>query len=48
MATGNNTNMSSQQSIPTRRITINDAAEMPAVYSSTPGGSIFSTTPGGF
>lgn len=36
------------QAIPTtRRITINDAAHMPHDYSTTPGGTLFSTTPGG-
>ncbi|KAI2804370.1 Eukaryotic translation initiation factor 4E binding protein (EIF4EBP), partial [Blomia tropicalis] len=34
--------------IPTfRRVTINDASEMPDRYSQTPGGTLFSTTPGG-
>lgn len=31
----------------TRRVTINDAAHMPQDYSTTPGGTLFSTTPGG-
>ncbi|KAI1901193.1 hypothetical protein AGOR_G00057660 [Albula goreensis] len=31
----------------TRRVTINDAAHMPHDYSTTPGGTLFSTTPGG-
>ncbi len=36
------------QAIPTtRRVTINDAAHMPHDYSTTPGGTLFSTTPGG-
>lgn len=46
--------MSSQQckltnscDIPNRRIVINDEAQLPVDYSSTPGGTIFSTTPGG-
>ncbi|XP_059214445.1 eukaryotic translation initiation factor 4E-binding protein 2-like [Centropristis striata] len=30
-----------------RRVTIHDAAHMPQDYSSTPGGTLFSTTPGG-
>ncbi|XP_028273944.1 eukaryotic translation initiation factor 4E-binding protein 1-like [Parambassis ranga] len=30
-----------------RRIAIHDAAHMPQEYSSTPGGTLFSTTPGG-
>ncbi|XP_067138423.1 eukaryotic translation initiation factor 4E-binding protein 1 [Centruroides vittatus] len=33
--------------IPSRRIVINDDAQLPVDYSSTPGGTIFSTTPGG-
>ncbi|XP_071379254.1 eukaryotic translation initiation factor 4E-binding protein 1-like [Centroberyx affinis] len=31
----------------TRRVTINDAAHMPHDYCTTPGGTLFSTTPGG-
>ncbi|CAL8276445.1 unnamed protein product [Merluccius merluccius] len=31
----------------TRRVTVHDAALMPQDYSSTPGGTLFSTTPGG-
>ncbi|XP_029940376.1 eukaryotic translation initiation factor 4E-binding protein 1-like [Salarias fasciatus] len=30
-----------------RRVAIHDAAHMPQDYSSTPGGTVFSTTPGG-
>lgn len=30
-----------------RRVTIHDAAHMPQDYSTTPGGTLFSTTPGG-
>lgn len=33
--------------IPSRRILINDASQLPNDYSSTPGGTLFSTTPGG-
>lgn len=29
------------------RVVINDSSQLPIDYSSTPGGSIFSTTPGG-
>uniref|UniRef100_A0AAX7UR46 Uncharacterized protein n=1 Tax=Astatotilapia calliptera TaxID=8154 RepID=A0AAX7UR46_ASTCA len=29
-----------------RRVTINDAEHMPQDYSTTPGGTLFSTTPG--
>nr|ACO13505.1 Eukaryotic translation initiation factor 4E-binding protein 2 [Esox lucius] len=35
------------KAIPTRRVTINDAAHMPHDYSTTPGGTLFGTTPGG-
>uniref|UniRef100_A0A3Q3SHV0 Uncharacterized protein n=1 Tax=Mastacembelus armatus TaxID=205130 RepID=A0A3Q3SHV0_9TELE len=31
----------------TRRVTVNDAQHMPHDYSITPGGTLFSTTPGG-
>ncbi|KAM4575972.1 eukaryotic translation initiation factor 4E-binding protein 1-like [Odontesthes bonariensis] len=31
----------------TKRVIINDANQMPHSYSSTPGGTLFSTTPGG-
>lgn len=31
----------------TRRVTVSDAAHMPLDYSVTPGGTLFSTTPGG-
>uniref|UniRef100_T1JNQ5 Uncharacterized protein n=1 Tax=Strigamia maritima TaxID=126957 RepID=T1JNQ5_STRMM len=33
--------------IPSRRVIINDASQLPADYCTTPGGTIFSTTPGG-
>jgi len=35
------------QVIPSRRIVINNSAELPNDYSTTPGGTFFSTTPGG-
>jgi len=35
------------QDIPTRRVVINSEADMPQDYSTTPGGTIFGTTPGG-
>ncbi|XP_026995905.1 eukaryotic translation initiation factor 4E-binding protein 1 [Tachysurus fulvidraco] len=38
----------SSRAIPaTRRVTITDSAHLPHDYSSTPGGTLFSTTPGG-
>ncbi len=33
--------------IPTRRVVLNDASQLPNDYSQTPGGTLFSTTPGG-
>ncbi|UYV84280.1 EIF4EBP3 [Cordylochernes scorpioides] len=33
--------------IPLKKITYNDHSQLPDDYSSTPGGTIFSTTPGG-
>lgn len=35
------------QDIPIRRLVIHNEDDMPDVYSSTPGGTIFGTTPGG-
>lgn len=35
------------QNIPSKRIVIHDPNQMPADYSSTPGGTLYSTTPGG-
>ncbi|KAK0138734.1 Eukaryotic translation initiation factor 4E-binding protein 1 [Merluccius polli] len=35
------------KSIPTRRVVVSSADHMPHDYSSTPGGTVFSTTPGG-
>ncbi|KAG8184305.1 hypothetical protein JTE90_008989 [Oedothorax gibbosus] len=39
--------ISSNREIPGRRVVIHDASQLPIDYSSTPGGTIFSTTPGG-
>lgn len=33
--------------IPERRVIVKDANDLPSTYSQTPGGTIFSTTPGG-
>ncbi|GCC32474.1 eukaryotic translation initiation factor 4E-binding protein 2-like [Chiloscyllium punctatum] len=33
--------------IPTRRVALNDATQLPHDYCTTPGGTLFSTTPGG-
>jgi hypothetical protein len=35
------------QVIPSRRVLINNSADLPNDYSTTPGGTFFSTTPGG-
>ncbi|CAF0723290.1 unnamed protein product [Adineta steineri] len=39
--------MVSTEGIPIRRLVVNDPKDMPLHYGETPGGSIFSTTPGG-
>jgi len=39
--------MNSTEGIPIRRLVVHDPKEMPLHYGETPGGSIFSTTPGG-
>jgi hypothetical protein len=39
--------MSSVEGIPIRRLVVHDPKDMPLHYGETPGGSIFSTTPGG-
>lgn len=38
---------SSTKSIPVRRVEVTDPHQMPSRYSETPGGTVFSTTPGG-
>ncbi|KAL1123525.1 hypothetical protein AAG570_002602 [Ranatra chinensis] len=35
------------QNIPSKRILINDPSQLPSDFSSTPGGTLYSTTPGG-
>jgi len=35
------------KNIQIRRVVLNDASQMPSDLSSTPGGTLFSTTPGG-
>ncbi|XP_076633834.1 eukaryotic translation initiation factor 4E binding protein thor [Colletes latitarsis] len=35
------------QSIPSKKVVFNDPSQLPVDYSSTPGGTLFSTTPGG-
>ncbi|XP_035669439.1 eukaryotic translation initiation factor 4E-binding protein 2-like [Branchiostoma floridae] len=39
--------LSNPHEIPTRRILISDPSDLPLDYGTTPGGTIFSTTPGG-
>lgn len=39
--------MSNTEGIPIRRLVVHDPKDMPLHYGETPGGSIFSTTPGG-
>ena len=39
--------MASTEGIPIRRLVVHDPKDMPLHYGETPGGSIFSTTPGG-
>ncbi|XP_066534430.1 eukaryotic translation initiation factor 4E-binding protein 2 [Hoplias malabaricus] len=38
---------SESRAIPTRKVLINDATQLPHDYCTTPGGTLFSTTPGG-
>ncbi|KAM9379615.1 eukaryotic translation initiation factor 4E-binding protein 2 [Phaethornis superciliosus] len=38
---------SQSRDIPTRTVALSDAAQLPADYCTTPGGTLFSTTPGG-
>lgn len=38
---------STSREIPTRRVAVNDPSQLPHDYSQTPGGTMFSTTPGG-
>lgn len=35
------------QGIPFKRVLLNDPSQLPIDYSSTPGGTLYSTTPGG-
>ncbi|XP_071808597.1 eukaryotic translation initiation factor 4E-binding protein 2-like [Asterias amurensis] len=39
--------MSGTKEIPTRKVLVADPNQMPADYSTTPGGTVFGTTPGG-
>lgn len=41
------TSASKQQEIPVRTVVVNDPNQLPLNYGTTPGGTIFSTTPGG-
>ena len=40
-------NMLPSKNIPVRRVVVNDPGQLPLDYGTTPGGTIFSTTPGG-
>ncbi|XP_069466603.1 eukaryotic translation initiation factor 4E-binding protein 2 [Ambystoma mexicanum] len=42
-----NTGHSQSRAIPTRTISISDSTQLPHDYCTTPGGTLFSTTPGG-
>jgi len=44
---GKMSQFSSTKSIPVRRVEITDPNQLPSRYSETPGGTLFSTTPGG-
>lgn len=39
--------LSAGRDIPSKRVTVNDPSQLPHDYSTTPGGTLFSTTPGG-
>ncbi|XP_022110039.1 eukaryotic translation initiation factor 4E-binding protein 2-like [Acanthaster planci] len=39
--------MSGTKEIPTRKVLVNDPKELPSDYCTTPGGTMFGTTPGG-
>jgi hypothetical protein len=39
--------MSNCEGIPIRHLVVNDSKDIPLHYGETPGGSIYSTTPGG-
>jgi len=42
-----NNTLNNGREIPSRRMIVNDVSQLPYDYSSTPGGTLFSTTPGG-
>uniref|UniRef100_A0A3Q2YJH4 Eukaryotic translation initiation factor 4E binding protein 2 n=1 Tax=Hippocampus comes TaxID=109280 RepID=A0A3Q2YJH4_HIPCM len=43
----NSRQLSESRAIPTRTVLINDTTQLPHDYCTTPGGTLFSTTPGG-
>ena len=48
LCTAFNMSQSTCRAIPaTRRVILNDSSQLPSDYSTTPGGTLFSTTPGG-
>ncbi|XP_068807084.1 eukaryotic translation initiation factor 4E-binding protein 2 [Struthio camelus] len=47
MASAGGQQASRSRAIPTRTVAISDSAQLPPDYCTTPGGTLFSTTPGG-
>jgi hypothetical protein len=43
----NRANLDLRNGVSIKRITINDASQLPKDFATTPGGTYFSTTPGG-
>lgn len=44
---GEDASVDKDRVIPIRRVPLTDQSQLPANYSATPGGTLFSTTPGG-
>ncbi|CAB1343820.1 unnamed protein product [Coregonus sp. 'balchen'] len=47
MSSSTSRQLSDSRAIPTRTVLINDTTQLPHDYCTTPGGTLFSTTPGG-
>ncbi|KAL0964568.1 hypothetical protein UPYG_G00325760 [Umbra pygmaea] len=47
MSSSTSRQLSESRAIPTRTVLINDTTQLPHDYCTTPGGTLFSTTPGG-
>ncbi|CAB1312812.1 unnamed protein product [Coregonus sp. 'balchen'] len=47
MSSSTSRQLSESRAIPTRTVLINDRTQLPHDYCTTPGGTLFSTTPGG-